>query len=67
MEVDVRNIDRKEASLTVARGSVSTVLAYWDRLDEATKKGLLAAAMVRIEDLVGCFEEDIRPLRVDLP
>lgn len=59
------NIERREASLTVARGSVSTVLSYWDRLDEATKKTLLTAAIERIEDLVVCLEEDIRPLRID--
>ena len=60
-----RNIERREASLTVARGSVSTVLAHWDRLDEMTKKCLLATAMTRIEDLVVCLEEDVAPLRLD--
>lgn len=63
MELDGHNIDRREASLTVARGSVSTVLANWDRLDEAVKKSLLEAAMARIEDLVVCLEEDVAPLR----
>ncbi|HWC14709.1 MAG TPA: hypothetical protein VG929_08945 [Actinomycetota bacterium] len=63
MEVDEHNLDRREASLTVARGSVSTVLAHWDRLDERMKKRLLEAAMSSIENLVVCLEEDVAPLR----
>lgn len=63
MELDGHRIDRREASLTVARGSVSTVLAHWDDLDEGMKKTLLEAAMSRIEELIVCLEEDVAPLR----
>lgn len=66
MELDLQrdNIDRREASLTVARGSVSTVLANWDRLDDDTKKALLVAAMTRIEDLVVGLDEDALAIRL---
>lgn len=64
MEIGIDSAARRENDLTVVRGSVGTVLAYWDRLDEGTKKTLLQSALVRVEDLVRILEEDVAPLRI---
>lgn len=64
MEINTDSMERRENGLTVVRGCVGTVLAYWDRLDEGTKKTLLEIALEKVEDLVRNLEEDVAPLRI---
>ena len=67
MDIDLDRFERRERALTVARGSVATVMAHWERLDESMKKVLLASALAKIEELVTVLEEDAGPLRLEPP
>lgn len=64
MEIHMDSMQHREDCLTVVRGCVATVIAYWDRLDDSMKKTLLETALDKTEDLVRNLEEDVAPLRI---
>jgi hypothetical protein len=64
MEISADSVREREDCLTVVRGCVGTVVAHWDRLDEAMTKTLLETALEKIEDLVINLEHDVAPLRI---
>lgn len=64
MELEIRldSVQERENHLTVVRGSLGTVMAHWDRIDEDMKKALLQTALDKVEDLVRNLEQDVKPL-----
>ena len=63
MEIDHRNLERREHSLTVVRGALGTVLSHWDDIDPGAARELLEAALTHVEELVRVLEDDYQPVR----
>ncbi|HEV3473305.1 MAG TPA: hypothetical protein VG408_08925 [Actinomycetota bacterium] len=64
IEVDPSHINQQEDALTVVKGCLATVLHFGDRLGDTERDELLRVALVKTDELVTMFENEIAPLRI---
>ena len=63
MEMDKRNLERRESALTVVCGAIGTVLSHWEDIDPGAARELLTVALGHVEELVRVLEDDLQPIR----
>ncbi|MDQ3964204.1 MAG: hypothetical protein M3277_09895 [Actinomycetota bacterium] len=64
VEFDTDRMNRQEDALTVVKGTLATVIHFWDRLNDKERTELLRVALEKTDQLVSMFEDDVSPRRL---
>ncbi len=63
IEFDTDRINRQEDALTVVKGTLATVIHFWDRLNDKERTELLRVALAKTDQLVSMFEDEVASFR----